>query len=181
MQQLQWFYHDKTTKTVFWWGNRKIQTRREQRRKSLSLAYQLGYYVGQQIVDRHLPTLSCDEIQTRNTISVTCAEGDEYRRLNGVWFDKYCNTNDKDLDEDKPEWKALRAHHKILEDKYIPKILECYFSLLNIEDEYEDEFKRGVGIALWDCDCSYYCTEPENIDIKIDEHQYFNIITLKKA
>lgn len=157
----------------------KFKQEREKRRKSLSLAYQLGYYVGEQIIDDYLVTLSCDEIRTRKNISVTCAEGDEYRRLNDVWFSKHCNTKDSGGDSD--EWKALRAHHQILEDKYIPNILECHFTLLNIEEQYMDDFKKGIGVSLWDCDCSYYSTQPEDIDVTIDDDQYFIIITLKKS
>lgn len=157
----------------------EFKQERERRRKSLTLAFQLGYYVGEQIIDRYLVTLSCDELQTRKTISVTIAEGDEYRRLNSIWFNTHCNT--KDSGADSAEWKAVRAHHKLLEDKYIPDTLECHFSVLNIEDKDMEEFKKGVGVSLWDCDCSYYGTKPEDIDVKIDEHQWFTIITLKKA
>lgn len=142
----------------------------------VTLAYQLGYYVGEQIVDQHLVTLSCDEIQTRKTISVNCAEGDEYRRLNNVWFEKRTSKLDSES-----EWQALRAHHTFLKNKYIPVILECYFSVIHIENTDLEEFKKGIGCSLWDSDCSYYSTKSEDIDVKTDEDRWFTIITLKKA
>ena len=55
----------------------EIRKRHLDERAKLTLAYQLGFYVGEEIVHRYLPTLSCDSITTNNNISVTCAEGDE--------------------------------------------------------------------------------------------------------
>lgn len=155
----------------------KFKQERIHRIKLLTLAYQLGCFVGERIVDDFLLTLSCDELQTRKTISVTCAEGDEYRRLNDIWFKNYKSEDS----EDSPEWIALRAHHKLLEDKYIPNILECRFSALNIEDKDMQDFKTGISHSLWNCDRSYYSTNIEDIVVKIDDDYYFTIITLKKA
>jgi hypothetical protein len=155
-----------------------------ERRAALTLAYQLGYYVGEEIVSRYLPTLSVDSITTRKNISVTCAEGDEARRLNAVWFNKYHTVKGTDAERSEAtqeEWKALRAYHKMLEEKYLPKTVECHLQLLNITENDMAEFKKGVSHSLWDCDGSHYSTNPEDIDVKADEDGWFTVITLKKS
>jgi hypothetical protein len=165
-------------------------------RAKLSLAYQLGFYVGEEIVHRYLPTLSCDSIQTRTNISVTCGEGDECRRLNDVWFSKRMELEHKlnvekkhkdwiDIEADvrkatEADWNALRAYHQMLEDKYLPKTIKCSFGLLNIQPEHMDDFKKGIGVSLWDCDCSHYSAKPEDIEVQADEEGWFTVITLKK-
>jgi hypothetical protein len=152
------------------------------KRASLSLAYQLGYYVGEEIVHRFLPTLSVDGPQTRTNISVTCAEGDEFRRLNDVWYRNYDRNADNGINGEKNEdWKALRAYHEMLEEKYLPKTLECHFQLLNITEEHMAEFKKGVGDSLWNCDCSHYSTNSEDIAVEADEDGWFTNIILKRA
>lgn len=160
----------------------EMRKRALEERASLTLAYQLGFYVGEEIVHRFLPTLSVDDIQTRNSISVTCAEGDECRRLDDVWYSKRNSSKeDNNNDSSEAEWKALRAYHEMLEEKYLPKTVRCSFQLLNITEENMEEFKKGVGVALWDCDCSHYSTKPEDIEVKADEEGWFTTITLKKG
>ena len=68
----------------------------------------------------------------------------------------------------------------MLEEKYLPKTIECRFQLLNITEENMKDFKKGVGASLWDCDCSHYSTEVKDIDVKADEDGLFTIITLKR-
>lgn len=149
-------------------------------RASWTLAYQLGYYVGEQIVDRFLPTLSVDAIHTNNNISVTCAEGDECRRLNDVWYSKRMSSKDDDDKSSEVEWNALRAYHEMLEVKYLPKTVDCPFQLLNIREEDMKDFKKGISVSLWNCDCSHYSTKPEDIEVKADEEGWFTTITLKR-
>lgn len=148
-------------------------------RASWTLAYQLGFYVGEQIVDRCLPTLSVDSIKTRKNISVTAGEGDECRRLNDVWFKKTFEDRGNEKNSE-TEWKALRAYHEMLEEKYLPKTVDCHFQLLNITEENMKDFKKGIGASLWDCDCSHYSTLPKDIKVKADEDGWFTIITIKR-
>ena len=157
----------------------KFKKERLERKSKLTLAYQLGFYVGEQIVDKHLPTLSVDMLKTRKNISVTCAEGDECRRLDDVWYKKRMESRDDDKHSE-TEWNALRAYHEMLEAKYLPSTVECHFSLLNINEENMSDFKKGIGDSLWDCDCSHYSTKPEDIEVKADEEGWFTIITLKR-
>lgn len=161
-----------------------IKKKRVEARKKLSLAYQLGFYVGEKIVRRHLPTLSVDSIQTNKNISVTCAEGDECRRLDNIWFNKsmsFKGTESEKAKATEQEWKALRAYHEMLEEKYLPKTVECHFRLLNVPKENLKEFKTGISASLWDCDCSHYSVKLRDINVKADKDGYFTIITLKKG
>ena len=148
-------------------------------RASWTLAYQLGFYIGEEIVHKYLPTLSVDMLKTRKNISVTCGEGDECRRLDDVWFEKRMSHDDDDKASE-AEWKALRAYHEMLEEKYLPKTVECHFRLLNVTEENMKDFKKGVGVSLWDCDCSHYSTKPEDIEVKADEEGWFTVITIKR-
>ena len=172
-------------------GKRLTPERREEmrqerlkRKASLTLAFQLGIYVGEYIIHRFLPTLSVDLLHTNKNISVTAAEADECKRLTDDWLGKcwaFKGTEEEKHKATEKEWKALRAYHEMLEEKYLPKTVECHMHTLNITEEHMDDFKSGIGIALWDCDCSHYLTEPENIDVKDEEDGYFTVITLKKG
>ena len=46
------------------------------------LSNQLGYYIGEFIVNKFLPTLSCDMIQSYNVIKITEEEQKKYSELN---------------------------------------------------------------------------------------------------
>lgn len=163
----------------------EFKKKRMEENSKLSLAFQLGYFVGEQIVDKFLPTLSCDMLQTRKVISVTCGEGDECRRLNDVWFAKrmeFRGDEDKATKATEEEWKALRAYHEMLEDKYLKDTIECHFRILNVNEEDMNEFKSGIGNSLWDCDCSHYSTKSEDIDVKMDDDDgWFTNIILKRS
>jgi hypothetical protein len=154
----------------------EIRNRTIERVKALTMEYQIGYYVGEQIVRKDLPCLDVDMIYTSNVIKVTPEELAEAKRLNDVWYNNY---TDKLSGDDDPNWLALRAYHKELEDKYLPKVLTCYIDPFNVVDM--EEFKRGVRTALWDCDmCHYNIRENSDIDVAYDDDYYFAIITLKR-
>jgi hypothetical protein len=151
----------------------RLKTKRLKQIKSLTAEYQLGVYVGEDIVRKKLPCLSIDMIHTKNVISVTPEEELRAKELNDTWYN-----NHKDGGDEDPNWLALRAFHKEMEDKYLPKSVECYFSPLNIDNM--SEFKRGIKTSLWDCDICHYDIEEDNIDVKITDDYYFTIITLKR-
>ncbi|GIV43960.1 MAG: hypothetical protein KatS3mg035_1083 [Bacteroidia bacterium] len=105
---------------------------------------------GEYIVDRYLPTLSIDAIHTKNNISVTCAEGDECRKLHDIWFNKthevrarlnlelrerasatgkdWAEIDRKTSEETEAEWNALRAYHHMLEEKISTKDCRLLFT-----------------------------------------------------
>jgi hypothetical protein len=161
----------------------EMRRKRLQGRSKLSLAFQLGFYVGKQIVDHFLPTLSVDMIQSRNVISVSSEEEKECKRLNDIWFNKISSlkgTDKENQDATKEEWLASRTYHEMLEEKYLPKTLECHFTLLNVSENDMDAFKKGIGSSLWDSDLSHYSTKEEDISVVADDDGWFTIISLKR-
>ena len=153
----------------------RLKTRRLERIKSMTAEYQLGCYVGDEIVRRYLPSLDIDMIHTNNVISVTPEEAVKAKELNDTWYNGH---KDGGGDQD-PNWIALRAFHKEMEDKYLPKTVKCHFSPLNIEDM--SEFKKGLIRSLWDCDiCHYNIKEDDDIDVQLEDDYFFTIITLNR-
>lgn len=153
-----------------------LKQRRLEHTASLTMAYQLGVYVGEYIVDKFLPTLSIDSIHTNTNISVTCVEGDTCRRLTDVWFEK-SHGKESSIEA----WQDLMTHRRKMEDKYLPKTVECHIAPLNIKEVDITEFKNGLIATLWNCDCSHYSTNPEDILIDMETESYFTVITLHKG
>lgn len=157
----------------------EMRQKRIELKNKLTSEFQFGYYVGLEIVHRHLPTLSTDMIQSRNTIQVSEEDSLENKRLDTEWYvtTKHGGEwNGVNENGDKEKWNLLYQHNKMLEKKYLPNPLKCHMSILNIQDI--DEFKKGLEVALWDCDMCSYNIEPENIKIYDDEDYYFTIIEL---
>jgi hypothetical protein len=143
--------------------------------KSTTMEYQIGWYVGQLIFDKYLPCLDVDMIHTNQVIYVTPEESAEAKRLNDIWYEN-CNSDIKA--EDDP-WMTLRAYHKELENKYLPKELKCHVDPINVIDI--EEFKKGLRTSLWNCDiCHYNIRENSDIDVAYDEDYYFTVITLMR-
>jgi len=162
----------------------EIEIGRQRRKKQieeLSLEYQLGQYVGEYIVYRTLPTLSCDDITTRNTIQVSEEETNELKRLNDIWFNKVWNfrgTEEEKKEATKEEWNNLRTYQKMLDDKYYPPTIQSHLSPLNVKDM--NEFKRGLIDCLWSSDCCSYSLKEEDILIETNDDYLFTTITLKR-
>jgi hypothetical protein len=158
----------------------KWKQERVDSKKKLTLEYQLGYYVGLEIVHRYLPTLSTDMLQSRTVIEVSEEDTLENERLDTEWYSTTTHGgewNGVDENGNKEKWELYHQHNKMLERKYLPNPLECYMSLLNVQNM--DEFKKGLRFALWDCDMCSYNIEPENIKIYDDEQSMFTIIELQ--
>lgn len=150
--------------TPEWLEKQKIE--RLSRKKELTAEYQLGYYVGREIVNRFLPTLSTDMLLSKKVIQVTEEDTKINKQLEEYWL----------AQKGEQEWLAYLEHNKLLEKKYLPNPLVCYLSILNIEDVAQ--FKKGLNWALWDCDICSYNIEPENIKIYDDEDVFQTIIEL---
>jgi hypothetical protein len=135
----------------------------------LTLDYQLGLYVGLEIVNRYLPTISSDLLHTNKLINVTDEEQEIVTQLENDWFE---NHNNKEVLNEK--WNKFLFFNKILREKYLPKILKCYFEPINLNDEIE--FKNGLIQTLWDCDRCCYSLDKEKIKIYNDENYYYTII-----
>lgn len=144
------------------------QVRLEEKNK-LTTEWQLGYYVGEDIVNKYLPTLSV-EFGTRTCMEVSVEDSIEYTRIEQEWYNK--NKHGKnDSDE---EWNSYQQYRNVLKKKYLPKTLLCHMKLLNIIDL--TEFKKGLIWSLWDSDHCNYNLDAEKIKIYDDENLYFTII-----
>jgi len=144
--------------------------------KSMTMEFQLGKYVGKEIVRRYLPTLEVDMLQTNTIIPVDPAEKAECERLNSYWFGKSQSLGQEGSSK---EWQELRAYHKMLEDKYLPAEVECHFDPINVVDE--TEFKRGIVNSLWHSDlCHYKCSDPSDVEVSLEESAYFTVVKLKR-
>lgn len=141
--------------------------------KKLSIESQLGYYVGEYIYHRFLPTISTDMLQTRKVIQVSEEETVENKRLEDVWFES--SQKNRETNGDKELWNAYHAHNKMLQEKYLPHILICLVPQIEVENI--KEFKDGLIRSLWDTDLCSYSLKPENIKIENDE-KYFTRIEL---
>lgn len=138
---------------------------------SLTAEYQLGYYIGEIIILRHLPTLSVDIIKSRNIIEVNDEDTKKYNELNSSWY------NATKVGDKGEKWDAYKAFSLELRKKYLPNPLVCDFPPINIQNL--EEFKYGLISSLWDSDICYYDLKLENIKIQDDENFYFTTIELK--
>jgi hypothetical protein len=132
--------------------------------KNVGMDYQLGFYIGENIVDNYLPTLSTDMIHSRKVIKVSEKDEIENNRLDDEWFNS-C-THEIGNSGDKEKWEAYFNHNKVLERKYLPQTLECVFSLIRIDDM--NKFKEGIKESLWNCDMCSYNIDEEKIEIYND-------------
>jgi len=144
----------------------------KQEEKDLNL--QLGYFVGDRIVDRYLPTISSDMMHTRTVIQTTIGEADESKRLSDIWF-KSSRAGNKG---DTKEWIEMREYDMTLQAKYLPKTIECYIQ--RVTPTYMKAFLKGISASLWGCDMCNYNLEPKDIIVD-QEDKYFTKITLTLA
>jgi hypothetical protein len=132
--------------------------------KNVGMDYQLGFYIGENIVDNYLPTLSTDMIHSRKIIKVSEKDEIENNRLDDEWFNS-C-THERGNSGDKEKWEVYFNHNKMLERKYLPQTLECVFSLIRIDDM--NKFKEGIKESLWNCDMCSYNIDEDKIEITND-------------
>jgi hypothetical protein len=145
-----------------------------------TLEYQLGYYVGEFIFLRCLPTLSIDMLQSRKVIQVSIAEADEYHALEDKWHKTYDGSTGKTKTPN-PNWDVMRAYGHMLMKKYLPQELKCFVPKIYYTADFRmADFKKGIRDSLWDCDVCYYNIEKDE-DIVIDdsEEDWFTIIKLQ--
>ncbi len=154
------------------------EERRQQRIakiKTISLDYQLGRYVGEEIAREHLPTLSTDWLRTCKVIQVTQEESEKVEELEMNWQKSHEASTPTNT-----EWEELITYRQTLEEKYLPEVLECFIQPVNVEDE--EQFKKGVADGIWDSDLSHYeCSGPEDIAFRLDDQAIFTIVTLRRG
>jgi hypothetical protein len=153
----------------------EMKQRRLDNIKAMTMEYQIGWFVGDEIARRHLPSLDVDMIQTSRVIKVDLAEKARCQKLYDAWWTK----REHEKEESSTEWEALRAYHEMLEDKHLPKTLDCHIQAINYQDE--EQLKLGIVRALWASDiCHYSCSEPSDVEVKLDDEGYFTIVTLHR-
>lgn len=159
----------------------KAKKRLEDYKKKLTPSYQLGYYVGEDIVLMDLPTLSTDMLLSRKVIKVSDEDTEVNKQLDEEWRKSYRGAEKdpslKDLSDEK--WGLLRENRRYLDMKYLPETLKCIKRTLNLSVLNLEEFKQGLQISLYDCDMCSYSLKDE--DITFSEDDYFTIITLIRA
>lgn len=141
-----------------------------------SLTLQLGYYIGDAIVDRYMLNLDIDYERGKNIVKVSDEDKAAYAEIEKLLNEKQA-TSDK-ADVNWPEWINYIAFRKEMQRKYIPEFLECHVAKVESVTDY-DELKRGIGASMWDSDRSNYACDPDNIKIK-DEGRC-TVITLKRS
>jgi hypothetical protein len=150
----------------------KMKQERIEEKNKITLDWQLGYFVGENVVHKDLPTISA-EPGTRKIIPVSLEDEMEYKRTEENWWDKSRHGR-KDANE---EWNKYQECRKRLHKKYLPNPLMCYVTILNISNM--DEFKNGFICSLWNSDVCNYNLSPEKIKIYDDEEVYFTVIELE--
>lgn len=143
--------------------------------ENVSMDWQLGYYVGENIVHNYLPTLSTDMIHSNKVIQVSEEDYFENKKLNEDWFNSCKHVRGDSGDKEK--WNLYFNHNKMLVKKYLPPVLECSFRLIRINDM--DKFKEGLYSSLWNCDMCSYDIKEKNIEIKNDMEFGFTYINFK--
>ena len=144
--------------------------------EKLDLAYFLGEYMGEYIITKYLPTLSCDEILTRRVIQVTIGEADKLKNLKDIWYSLYFISQDSK--ESKESWSVYRSFAEELTQKYLPQTLNCFLPLISFKELDVESIKTGIKDSLWQSDCCYY--EIRDIDqIKLYNDQFWTVVELK--
>ena len=136
-----------------------------------STAYNLGIFIGEYIVMRYLPQLSCYS-DSFNAIQITWGEYKEYNRLNDIWYNEYSKNNKCSHDN----FNKLLTYEHDLKLKYLPHKLDCYLTY-HIDLTEIDEIKNGIIESLWNSDICDYLLEPENINIY--NSKFSTIVNLK--
>jgi len=169
---LQRLINETTDEDLQRWKDERIE-----RKKNTTLTYQLGHYVGAEIFNCYLPTLSSDMLHSRKVIEISEEDSKENKRVSEEWYSitKYGSNPDEEAKKEK--WDLYYAHNKMLEKKYLPNPLECHLDILNVEDW--EEFKKGVIDYLWNCDMCSYSLKSEDIEITETEDIYFTVIKFK--
>ncbi len=121
-----------------------------------SASYYLGYYIGEHILSRYLPTLSTDDLQSPNVVKVTEQEEEHCKKLNDEWFESYELGKGKDTLEAKRRFKNLLDYQNTLASKYLKETLEIPIPDIELSNIESKDFIQGIKDNLWDCDLSWY-------------------------
>lgn len=146
----------------------------EDQPKVTSNSKELGYKIGDYIVDNYLVHLSIDTSRQKNIVIVSEEDVTEYNNICNDLHESYKNS---DINIESPEWTAYIDLRNKLKDKYLPEFLYCVVE--RVPDDIDmKEFKQGVCCSLWDCDMSSYSCNASEIVVITDNEK--TVITLKR-
>lgn len=134
-------------------------------KKSLTLEFQLGLYMGEHIVDKYLPRLMYYGPYIRKTkknysykrrdergIRILKSEANKFESLSAEAY----KIEDRESKEFNERWQVYLNYSHELDVKYLPKTLKCYLDTINVAEDKMIDVKNGIRSALWNCDvCSY--------------------------
>ena len=142
------------------------------------LNYYLGLSVGENIVNNFLPTLNTDMLKTDRIIQVSEEETKIWEEMKAEYQKKYMWARDKDVKEEGTrQFYKNREWYHILEEKYLPETIEI--RITKVKPTNIKEFKRGVEVALWDCDLSHYKVK-DGFFYEGHEYGWCSIVTLTR-
>lgn len=116
------------------------------------LNYQLGQYVGEYIVAKHLLTLSTDMITSNRVVDVSDEDSKKHEIIENE-LDKTYTFFGGDGDSTK-QFEAFKQFNHELARKYLPEKLDCLVPTVHPTDM--ELFKDGITHSIWDCDMSWY-------------------------
>lgn len=117
--------------------------------KKKELNREIGYLVGQIIVDKYLPTLSTDMLQTSLVIPVSKELTKEWEDRNEKWRNNGYGGDSSQIFDDNLRWYQFTVEDKYLEREL--KITDIFFNFSN-----KEEVMKGIQSSLWDSDLSHY-------------------------
>lgn len=171
--------------------------------KKESHYYSLGALIGEFLISKHIPSLSCNQC-TNNVIQVTWGEAEEYRRLEEAWYSKLHSERhklkdveglkswEKDNEAQKAaekEWNENMKYRYILKEKYLPHFIKCDIPHVDFSnEEINNQIKKGLIDTLWDWDFCEWSLDDKDIVFENEEWKYgedkehsmrFTYVTLK--
>jgi len=159
------------------------------------LAYSIGTYLGEYIIHKHMPSISCNQ-WTNNVIQVTWGEAQEYRRLEEVHYLKVKKETERltkgivDKSERykkeiearelcKKEWNESIKYGYMLNEKYLPHILKMPVPFIDLsDDEFSSDVKKSLIDFLWETDFCDYSIDDKDVLFE-DYEGIYTLITLK--
>jgi hypothetical protein len=142
-----------------------------------SIEWQLGYYVGEYIINTYLPTLSTNTLKTNRVIEVSEDETRKLEELEEVYcLNSFTIKGTSSGEAEKESWAAYLKYSQSLTKKYLPPTIKCYLPFIPVE--VTERFKKGVCYALWDCDMCSYSTSTKDLKTGKENGATFIELTL---
>ena len=150
--------------------------------KKQSLAYTLGLYLGEFVINEYLPTLSIDDIQSNTVIKVNLYDKTKELRLKNNWFATTKHrTKDYNKETEANAWSIYITYVVELRKKYLPKELKLMlpdFQLSQYSEKDQKQIIKGFIHSLWDCDCCTYSLKNEDLIFITHDGEYENYTEL---